>query len=286
MMPTSIQDDDPIRYDSALMNSTAETTGSVQRKDWKRPLRYLVRTPLVLLHVFISLPLTVIALAPPLERIPVGKERLGHFMISWWSGTFVRLFGFRIRAFGKPLPGAVMYVANHLSWLDIELMHSQRAICFVAKSEIERWPVVGWLASKGGTIYHRRGSNDSMANVVAQATDRLRDGLAVGIFPEGGTGRGDTVRTFHARIFQAALDANVPVQPVALRYGRNGTQDLSMPFAAKEPFFMNLLRVLGNPSMDAEVHFLDVVESTPDARRRMAEQSRARIVHTLGYGDK
>ena len=72
---------------------------------------------------------------------------------------------------------------------------------------------------------------------------------------------------------------------VGLRYGRNGRQDLSMPFAAKEPFFVNLLRVLGNPSMDAEVHFLDVVEPAPDARRRMAEQSRARIVDTLGYGD-
>ncbi|TAH47221.1 MAG: 1-acyl-sn-glycerol-3-phosphate acyltransferase [Rhodocyclaceae bacterium] len=267
------------------MNSTADSPETMPRKDAWRPLRYLVRTPFVLLHVFVGLPVTVLALSPPLASIPVGKVRLGHFMTSWWSGTFVRLFGFRIRVFGKAQQGAVMYVANHLSWLDIELMHSQRAISFVAKSEIERWPVVGWLATRGGTIYHRRGSNDSMANVVAQATDRLRDGLAVGIFPEGGTGRGDTVRTFHARIFQAALDAGVPVQPVALRYGRNGRQDLSMPFAPKEPFFVNLLRVLGNPAMDAEVHFLEVVEPAPDARRRMAEQSRARIVDTLGYGD-
>jgi 1-acyl-sn-glycerol-3-phosphate acyltransferase len=175
-------------------------------------------------------------------------------------------------------------VANHVSWLDIELMHSQRAISFVAKSEIARWPLVGWLATRAGTIYHRRGNADSMTAVMERVVERLRQGEPVGIFPEGGTGRGDQVRTFHARIFQAALDAVVPVQPVALRYGREGRQDPAMPFAPGESFFANLLRILGNPSMDAEVHFLDPVDATPDARRRMAEESRARIVRTLGYG--
>lgn len=268
------------------MNSAADSSGDMPRRDVMRPLRYLVRTPFVLLHVTFALPLAVIALNPLIARIPVGKRRFDQFMISWWSGTLVRLFGFRIRAFGTPLPGAVMYVANHVSWLDIELMHSQRAISFVAKSEIAKWPLVGWLATRAGTIYHRRGNSDSMTAVMGRVVERLRDGQPVGIFPEGGTGRGDHVRTFHARIFQAALDAQVPVQPVALRYGRDGRQDPSMPFGQNESFFANMLRILGNPGMNAEVHFLETVEATPDARRRMAEESRARIVRTLGYGDK
>lgn len=250
-----------------------------------RPLRYLVRTPLLLAHIVVGLPLTVTALNPLLGKIPVGKRRLDQFMISWWSGTLLRVFGFRIRSFGTPLPGAVMYVANHLSWLDIELMHSQRAIGFVAKSEIAGWPLVGWLATRAGTIYHRRGNSDSMSAVLERVVERLRLGEPVGIFPEGGTGTGERVRTFHARVFQAALDANVPVQPVALRYGRNGRQDPAMPFAPKESFFANVLRILGNPSMDAEVHFLELVEATPDARRRMAEESRARIANALGLGE-
>lgn len=249
-----------------------------------RPVRYAIRGPLLALHIGLSLPLAVLALNPLFARIPVGKRRFDQFMISWWSATLVRLFGFRIRAFGKPLPGAVMYVANHVSWLDIELMHSQRAICFVAKSEIARWPLVGWLATRAGTIYHQRGSTQSMSIVTGRVVERLSEGWPVGIFPEGGTGKGDEVRTFHARIFQAALDAEVPVQPVALLYGRDGRQDPNVPFGAKESFAANFLRLLGNPSMDAEVHFLEPVESTPDARRRMAEESRARIVRALGYG--
>ena len=267
------------------MNSSAESTPLPKRRDVMRPLRYAVRGPLLALHIALSLPLAVLALNPWFAKIPVGRRSFDHVMTSWWSGTLVRLFGFRIRAVGTPLPGAVMYVANHVSWLDIELMHSQRAISFVAKSEIARWPLVGWLATRAGTIYHQRGSTDSMAAVMARVVERLREGRPVGIFPEGGTGRGDEVRTFHARIFQSALDAGVPVQPVALRYGNDGRQDPSVPFGVKESFAANFFRLLGNPSMDAEVHFLEPVESTPDARRRMAEESRARIVDALGYGN-
>lgn len=267
------------------MNWSAETSVPNKRRDARRPLRYVVRAPLLILHLAFSLPLAVIALNPLMARIPVGRRRFDQVMISWWSGTMVRLFGFRIRSFGTPLPGAVMYVANHISWLDIELMHSQRAINFVAKSEIARWPLVGWLATRAGTIYHQRGSTHSMATVIERVVERLREGGPVGIFPEGGTGRGDEIRTFHARIFQAALDAEVPVQPVALRYGRDGRQDLDVPFGATESFAANFFRLLGNPSMDAEVHFLEPVEAMPDARRRMAEESRARIIRALGYGD-
>ncbi len=267
------------------MNSSTDQPLDSARRDFMRPLRYLVRGPLLLLHIALSLPLAVLALNPWFARVRFGRRRFDHLMISWWSATMVRLFGFRIRSFGTPLPGAVMYVANHISWLDIELMHSQRAISFVAKSEIARWPLVGWLATRAGTIYHQRGSTHSMASVISRVVERLREGRPVGIFPEGGTGNGAQVRTFHARIFQAALDAGVPVQPVALRYGRDGRQDLGVPFGPKESFAVNVLRLLGNPSMDAEVHFLEPVEATPDARRRMAEESRARIIRALGYGD-
>jgi 1-acyl-sn-glycerol-3-phosphate acyltransferase len=270
---------------SASMSTSVETPAEAVATDRWRPLRYAVRTPLLLLHILIAFPLALLVLNPVAARIPLGGTTLEQFMISWWSGALVRRFGLRIRRFGEPLPGAVLYVANHISWLDIELMHSQRPVSFVAKSEIARWPAVGWLASQAGTIFHRRGSTDSLASVMATVVERLKAGVPVGVFPEGGSGHGDKVGTFHARIFQTALDANAPVQPVALRYGRDGTQDPRVPFGRKEGFFPNFLRVLGNPPMDAEIHFLEPVAATPDARRRMAEQSHERIVAALGYGD-
>jgi len=270
---------------ASAMNSSVESTVEAVPRDRWRALRYVARTPLLLLHILISGPLAVLVLNPFAARIRVGDTTLEKFMIRWWSGALVRRFGFTIRRFGEPLPGAVLYVANHISWLDIELVHSQRPVSFVAKSEIARWPFVGWLSARAGTIFHRRGSTDSLASVMATVVERLRAGVPVGVFPEGGSGHGGKVGTFHARIFQTALDANVLVQPVALRYGRDGRQDPGVPFGRKEGFFPNFLRVLGNPAMDAEIHFLAPVAATPDARRRMAEESRARIVRELGYGD-
>jgi 1-acyl-sn-glycerol-3-phosphate acyltransferase len=251
---------------------------------WRVP-RYLLRAPLLLLHGIAAVLAAICAGNALAAGIHIGGTTLDKFMVSWWAGRLLRICGFRIRSFGEPLPGAVLYVANHISWLDIVLMHSQRRMNFVAKSEIARWPFVGWLAARSGTIFHQRGSTDSLAVVMARVVERLRSGEPVGVFPEGGSGRGERVGTFHARIFQTALDAGVPVQPVALRYGRDGRQDPRVPFGVKESFFANLLRIVGGPSLDAEIHFLDPVPATPDARRRMAEESRARIVRALGYTD-
>jgi 1-acyl-sn-glycerol-3-phosphate acyltransferase len=157
------------------------------------------------------------------------------------------------------------------------LLHSQRAACFVAKAEIARWPLVGWMAATGGTIFHRRGSNHSLSTVMQVMVERLRGGRSVAVFPEGGTGYHGVLKTFHARIFQAALDAEVAVQPVALRFARDGRRVLDAGFREHESFVHNIVRLLGEPPVDAEVHFLAPVPASPDARRRMAELSRERI---------
>lgn len=267
------------------MDQAAHTPLDQPRNDRMRPLRYLVRGPLLLLNVLIAPVLALTVLNPVAARIPVAGTTLEKFVIRQWSAVIVRCFGFRIRHHGTPMQGGVLNVANHISWLDILLIHSARPVNFVAKSEIARWPLVGWLAARAGTIFHRRGSSDSMTTVMARVVEHLRAGEPVGVFPEGGSGQGERVGTFHARIFQTALDAGVPVQPVALRYGNDGRQDPSVPFGPNERFLPNFLRLLGGPSFDAEVHFLEPVPATPDARRRMAEESRARIVRTLGHGD-
>ncbi len=141
----------------------------------------------------------------------------------------------------------------------------------MAKAEIANWPLVGWLAASGGTIFHRRGSNHSLAAVMQVMVDRLREGRSVAVFPEGGTGHNGVLKVFHARIFQAALDADVPVQPVALRFARDGKRLIDAGFREDENFMQNILRMLGGPSMDAEVHFLEPVPTSPDGRRRMAD---------------
>lgn len=246
-----------------------------------RPLRYVWRVPLLLLHVLLGAVLCAIVFSISPDVARDGREPLSHRATRWWSTMLLRIFGFRARSYGTPLPDPVMFVCNHSSWLDIELMHTQRAACFVAKAEIARWPLVGWMAKRGGTIFHRRGSNHSLGTVIQTMVQRLREGRSVAVFPEGGTNDGVNLRTFHARIFQAALDAQVPVQPVALRYARHGRRAPDVAFRPGEHFLGNFLRLLGAAPVDAEVHFLAPVAATGDGRRRMAEAARMQIGQTL-----
>lgn len=244
--------------------------------DFWRPLRYGVRVPLLLILLLIGLPITLLLINPLTHRLRVHGERVDDRVIRSWSGALVRLFGMRTRRVGHPLPGAVLMVANHVSWIDISLLHSQHMAGFVAKDEISRWPLIGWLAGRAGTIYHRRGSNASLVDVQQQMLDRLNNGLAVAVFPEGGTGTGQALRVFHARILQPALEANVPVQPVALRYGRDGGAQTQVAFAPDEKFLHNFLRLLGDRTRVVEVHFLEPIPAE-GGRRTMAELARARI---------
>lgn len=250
-------------------------------RDPMRPVRYVWRVPLLLVHLVLGLPLTLLLINPLTARWVVAGERVDHRAIRAWSGTLMRIFGFRLRRLGEPVPGPFLLVANHVSWIDIELVHSQRVVGFVAKSEISRWPLVGWLASRAGTIYHQRGNNDSLNGVLGQMVARLQAGQAVGVFPEGGTSGGETIRTFHARIFQAAFEAQAPVQPVALRYGEHGQAQTRVAFARGENFLQNFLRLLGEPGRVAEVHFLEPIQPGDQGRRQVAEQARERIVEVM-----
>ncbi len=247
-----------------------------------RWLRYALRLPLLTWHLCVHLPLTLLMINPLGERIAWGGEHLRHRAIRWWSAGLMRIFGFRVIAYGKPVRGAALIVANHLSWLDIELIHARLAVEFVAKAEIGRWPLIGWLARRAGTIYHRRGSTESLTSVAGLMIDRLRQGAAVGVFPEGGTTDGSRVKVFHARIFQCAVEAGVPVQPVALRYLLDGQPNPAVPFLDGENFFVNFTRLLGEPSMTAEVHFLEPLP-TGERRRQLADGARERIVAALGH---
>ena len=244
-----------------------------------RFFRYLYRVPLLLCHLLISLPLVLMTTTPLTAGARVAGERLEHLAIRLWSTGLLRIFGLRMTTTGTPLPGAVLFVANHVGWIDIVALHSRRMMGLVAKREIASWPLVGWLATRGETIFHQRGSQESLGGVMHEMLARLRSGRAVGVFPEGRTRNGVEVGPFHARIFLPAVEAKVPVQPIALRYGEHGSAQTIIAFAPKEHFLGNFLRLLGEPSRVADAVFLDpIMPDQAEGRRRIAEIARDRIV--------
>jgi len=139
--------------------------------------------------------------------------------IRWWSGKLLRLAGIEFTSQGVPRPGASLLVANHVSWLDIAVIH---AACpqarFVSKADVLAWPLLGWLIRGAGTLFIQRERKRDAMRVVHEMAAALQRGDTVAVFPEGTTGAGDVVLPFHANLLQAAIATEVPVQLAVLRY--------------------------------------------------------------------
>jgi 1-acyl-sn-glycerol-3-phosphate acyltransferase len=263
------------------MNGDRANTAESGGIDWLRPLRYLWRVPVFALHVLISLPITLALISTGRARRLANGETQAHRAIRWWSNGACRIFGIRVSALGDPAPHPALLVANHVSWMDIEVIHSQRAVGFVAKSEIRRWQLVGFMAAMGETVFHQRGCGSSLERVVNAITERLEGGHSVAIFPESRTGPGDRVLPFHGRLLAAAVTARCPVQPVAIRFHRHGQRNASIPFAPDENFVVNVLRVLGDAPSEAEVHSLEPIIPDGQGRRDMANRAREEIAEIV-----
>lgn len=246
-------------------------------------LRYAYRLPWLLLHTLAGVFMGLVALNPLGRRLWRGALPPEEYLVPWWSRVFLRIFGVAVKVNGTPVPEAALFAANHVSWADIVVLHSQRQMAFVAKREIRFWPVVGWLAARAGTVFHRRGSPSSLARVSRRMSRVLAAGGSVALFPEGRVGDGTRVLPFHARLFRCALDNAAPVQPVALRYrDENGGINTYASFRAGEPFVFSLLRLMGRRRTVAELYFCEPLATQGAERRRdLADRARHRIVQVL-----
>lgn len=120
-----------------------------------------------------------------------------------------RCLGVRRHIRGTPPPAGSsgLIVANHVSWLDISVLGAERPVCFVAKSEVAGWPVIGFLASLQRTVFIDRSRRAATAEVAAQMGARLSDGEAVVLFAEGTTGDGTRILPLRSSLLGAAHEA-------------------------------------------------------------------------------
>jgi len=240
-------------------------------------IRLLIRLPLLLLHFVIGTPITVLAFYPPFRGRTLNGVLYQDRTIRWWSRTVCRIFGVTVTSRGELPEGAQLIAANHISWLDTQVLHSLSPMGFVAKAEISGWPVAGYLARVGDTVFHKRGSHDSASGVVAAMTSRLSDGGKVAIFPEGGILPGTGIKRFHARLFAAAIDTETKVQPIAIRYVMNAQRFDDMTFRDQENFGVNIFRLLSQPHRVAEVFIAEAFSPVGMARKEVALRAESAV---------
>ena len=186
-------------------------------------MRFLV--PVVALLAYAAA-LVVLALSLPLVALvrlftwPFDRNRVAAGMTLRFCGSLLlRCFPlWRVHIVGRwPGPGAYAVVSNHQSFLDIFLISTIRhEMKWVAKRELFRIPWVGWAFHLVGDISVDRGDLAGTLDVVAKARRYLDNGMSVMMFPEGTRSRDGQLLPFKAGAFKLAVDAGVPVLPLAI----------------------------------------------------------------------
>ncbi|QEY64714.1 1-acyl-sn-glycerol-3-phosphate acyltransferase [Metapseudomonas lalkuanensis] len=197
-------------------------------------------------------------------------------LTRWFLARLAGALPFRVQVTGRVPEQPMLWVSNHVSWTDIPLLGAVAPLSFLSKAEVRAWPVAGWLAHKAGTLFIRRGSGDS-GLVGQQLARHLGDGRHLLIFPEGTTTDGSLLKTFHSRLLTSAVETQVPVQPVAIRYWRDGQRDEIAPFIGEDDLLSHLLRLLRSDLAEVEIRLLEPVTSQGLTRTELSRKAKSAV---------
>ncbi len=196
-----------------------------------------------------------------------------------WVG---RAAGMRVRVVGAPLKRDVLFLANHLSWLDILVLAGASGTAFVSKAEVAEVPVVGWLAGLNNTVFVARSERAGVRGQADALRRALASGQPVALFPEGTTEGGPEILPFRASLLASLFPPlpGVMVQPVALDYGA-AAHDLA--WIGDEAGLDNVRKVLARRgTAEVVLHFLAPVDPADGDRKALARTARDEIVEALG----
>ena len=221
-------------------------------------LRALLRIPLLMLAVLVLL--------PPLwggrALSAMGKKRVGskvsRFAITRWARWSCAILGVRITHEG-PIPSPPFFlVANHLSYMDILILHATVRGHFLSKSEIGSWPIAGRLAKWAGTLFIDRSKRRDVSRSLPELQEALRGGEGVILFPEGTSTAGSTVDPFHPSLLQAPLTLEMGTHVASLHYTTSSDANpahMHVCWWGDMPFGSHFLKLLTLPSIDAHIRF-------------------------------
>lgn len=215
-----------------------------------------------------------------LLRFPRLSPEQREIRVQVWSRELLAHLGIRLEVHGPAaLPGPLLLVANHISWLDITALHAARFCRFVSKADVQAWPLIGALASGVGTLFIQRESRRDAMRVVHHMADSLRAGDVVAVFPEGTTSDGVHLLPFHANLLQAAITAEAPVQPVALQFleTHGGQRSLAPCYVGDDTLFGSVWRTVRARGITVQMVFGEPQPAVGRDRRTWAADLRATI---------
>lgn len=203
-------------------------------------------------------------------------------ILQRWSADLLAIFNVRLSAPGRHGMQRGLIVSNHISWLDIFVLNSVVPMRFVAKSEVRRWPAIGWLCARANTLFIERGNARAAARINRQLGALMRQGECLAVFPEGTSTDGAQVAHFHASLLQPAIDAQVPLHPVAIRYENDdGERSTAAAYFDDISFGTSLWTLLNTPVLHVHVLPAPALHAAAFERRELAQRAHGSISAAL-----
>ena len=244
-------------------------------------LRKFYRWLFLGLLIIIGIPITVIFL-----RGTIPTHGLTSRIITGWLSIVTRLFGIRIKTYGNALSEKTLFVANHISWLDIFVIGGLIPLHFLSKHEVKTMPVLGWLATRAGTLYIKRGNKTSASDSSSEITSALNQQHNSLIFAEGTTTDGN-IKKFHSRMMQSAIDAHAMVQPIAIFYPLENPKTKKIEsnpatqFIGKTTLGESANLIFRAASIDVEVHYLEPISSKGKTRDEISQHAYEEVLDAI-----
>jgi 1-acyl-sn-glycerol-3-phosphate acyltransferase len=214
-------------------------------------------------------------------RFPQLNPQQREAQVQVWASQLLRIWDIELEVCGKPvLLGPALLVCNHISWLDIVVIHATRHCRFVSKSELREWPLIGTLATGAGTLYIERENRKDSMRMVKEMAGALKDGDVLAVFPEGTTGDGLDMLPFHANLIQSAIDGDAPIQPLALQYLDVRFNEISMAarFVGDDTLVGSIWRTLNSTGLKAIVNFGETEAANGKDRRAWSQDLRQKVM--------
>ena len=216
-----------------------------------------------------------------LVKFPKWSTEQREMRVQAWALQLLALWGIHLRVLGQPVAsGPALIVSNHISWLDILVIHAARYCRFVSKSDIRGWPLVGTLATGAGTLYIERSRRKDALRMVGDMAQAMKDGDVLAVFPEGTTSDGLSLLPFHANLIQSAIEAQAPVQPMSLQFVDALTGELTLApcYIGDDTLLASVWRTLTAPPIEAVVHFGPLQHADGRDRRQWANDLRDAVM--------
>lgn len=174
---------------------------------------------------------------------------------------------------GDVKQGNFLIISNHSSWLDIIILGSTFKTTFLSKIEVSKWPVIGKITTAVDMLFINRGEKDAASQAVSGISKFLSHNRNVAIFPEGTSSGGKKLLNFKPRLFASCIDTGCPVQCVIIKYPyKNKNIHPSVPFVRGNSLFLNILRVLFQRDLVAEITITELIETKGKDRKSISNE--------------